>query len=124
MTRMSSRRRETALLLGVLVLQVLAPHTGGGEVSAAEGGVATLAAIGQTALLLGRRRRPLEVAVGVVLLYAVQVAAVDVVPPVAAWVALTALATAPRPHVERVTAAVTAALVLVIAVGEAAHPRT
>src|SRR4051812_13873134 len=116
--RVTRRRRDIGLLLGVLVLQVAAPHAGGAEVTAFEGAVATAAAVGQTALLVGRRRQPLLVAVAVLALYAVQVAAVDVVPPVALWVALWSLAEA---RGKEPSAVLTVGSVAVLLAGEALH---
>lgn len=114
------------MLLAVLVVQVLAPHTGGGHVGAAAGGIATLSAIGQTGVLLVRRRRPKEACLAILALYAVQVAAIDVVPPVALLLALWTLAAAlpDQARAVRATAALTAASVVVIAGGEALHTGT
>jgi signal transduction histidine kinase len=116
--------REGGLLLVVLLLQVASPRAGGHDVSAVAGAVATVAAVGQVVLLTGRRARPVLVAAGVVLAYGVQVAAVDVVAPVAPWVALWSLAAVARDRTRalRSTAGVTAAVVSVVAVAEVGRP--
>jgi signal transduction histidine kinase len=115
---MARTRQEVALLLSVLVVQVASPHAGGGQVSAIAGGIATVAAVGQVALLLGRRSRPVLVGVGVLVLYAVQVVAIDVVPPAALWVALWSVAGAKG---QRIAAVLTAAAVAVLLGGELLH---
>jgi signal transduction histidine kinase len=116
-----SKRRETALLAAVLVVQVLGPHTSRGDVSGLAGGLGALSALGQVLLLLRRRVQPLPVAVGVLALYAGQCVAIDVVPPVPFWVALVALVGRSS---SRTVGSVTAAGVTVLAVGEALHPQT
>lgn len=116
--------RRHALLLPVLVVQVLAPQTGGGQrPGSAALAVGALAAVAQVAVLLRRRTAPLPTAATVVALYAVQVAATDVVVPAAGWVAVwvVAASVADRVRALRATAAVTATLVGVLFAGEALH---
>ena len=112
-----------AVLLVVLVVQVLAPQTGGSRPGATAVAVGTLAAVGQVAVLVRRRAAPLPTAAAVIALYAAQVAATDVVVPAAAWVAVWSVAAVvpDRLRALRGTALATGALVGVLAAGEALH---
>ena len=120
MTRWARR----VLLLLVAVVQIAGPHSGGNQVSSTAAGLATAAAIGQVLLLVRARRHPVPVAAAVLALYAVQVAAVDVVPPAACWVALWCVATYETDGRRPVRSALVLALLTlgVLAMGEALHP--
>ena len=119
-----TRGGRIGVLALVGVLQVVGLRTGGASPSGAAAGLGTAAALGQVLLLVQLPRRPVLSAAGVIGLYAVQVAAVDVVLPAASCLALWWLATSaadPR-TARRGTALGAAATLVVIAVGELAHP--
>jgi signal transduction histidine kinase len=90
------RRTDWLIVALVVVLQTLAPRSGGemrDPDPAWVGTAALLTALGQAGALIWRRREPVRSAVAVMTLYAVSVLAVGAVPPLAPWVAIWALAT-------------------------------
>src|SRR3954452_25536235 len=119
-----TRGRRTALLLLVAVLQLAGLRTGGASPSAPAAAVGTVAALGQLLVLLRARGRPLLSAAGVIGLYAVQVAAVDVVVPAGCCLALWWLATGEPDRVRalRATAAGVVLTLVVLTLGELLHP--
>jgi len=119
-----TRGRQGGLLLLVAVIQVVGIRTGGATPSRVGAAVASAAGLGQVLLLLRLRRRPVPCAAGVIGLYAVQVAAVDVVLPATCCLALWWLATGEPDRVRalRATAVGVASTLLVIVAGELLHP--
>jgi len=119
-------RRGWVVVAAVAVVMVLSPRIGSeapGRPSVLAGSLALVTALGQAGALAWRRTRPEAVAAVVLLLYAVSVPLVGLAAPVAAWVAVWAVATGLPGWARalRAAALTTAALVGVLIVGDLAR---
>ena len=117
--------RRAALLL-VVLLQLAGPRAGSRDEDAMQPVLGGAAGVGQLALLLRVRQRPVLVAVAVLALYAAQVLTLDVVPPAACWFALWCLVTyaADARRAVRHATAYMSAVVAVVGTGELLYPGT